>query len=74
MPCEETRIARAIFSRHPASLRKCCPSFCLAISEGSASLPAVSQRVVWWADWSKNLCETMAGSTGARIFGLLPIP
>jgi hypothetical protein len=30
--------------------------------------------VVWWADWSKNLCETMAGSTGARIFGLLPIP
>jgi hypothetical protein len=30
--------------------------------------------VVWWADWSKNLCETMAGSPGARIFGLLAIP
>ena len=37
--CGEIWMARAICSRHPGSLRKCCPSFCLAIGKEYRKVP-----------------------------------
>ena len=54
MPCEETRIARAIFSRQPASFRKCCPSFCLAMNVCFVSLSGVSLGTVGRDDPAKD--------------------
>src|SRR5262249_5115442 len=51
----ETPIARAIFSRHPASVKKCWPSLCRAIGRGSVSgsrmLPRTQRQ-------RKSLCDS----------------
>jgi len=73
MPCEETRIARAIFSRQPASLRKCCPSFCLAMKVCFVSLSGVSRGAASRDDLTKDLCGNKAGRRCWWIIMLLLI-